>query len=880
MPVSWTDLLLAYLHDPPDKALDIRGHEKRAADLARIALGDDVTKEGVKRVAGAADTLASIVERFPMPTAGGDGERAVSPENQTLHIVHPLSATQRTLELPPLGALTTAQQNALRDAMDGFSDDHDPTARKRWLAVWRNWPEKLAEVQPCTAFLPADTRTPDHTIWHHLDTVAAFEAARSEGGGIALLAFALGPVQRFIEAARSVRDLWSGSMILSWLAFQSLLPVVEQLGPTALLYPALRGNPLLDLWLAQDAQLGARAPQPTTRQKMTPSLPHRFLALVPWGKNGAAAHELAERCRQACAKAWRELAESVRARLKQELDGQWTDWDARWNHQIADYFSAATAVLPLSGIGDEIDRQLADLLAGKDTFADAFPAAEHVRAMARSIPRSDRPNYAQEQAGQWQYQIELVQRSLAAARTVRHIPSSTAGEGPWPPKCTLFGSFEQMGPAQLSASSDFWNNLAQPNGGLSLDGVRIRAGEALCAVALAKRFSGPAFFVKQLGVTPQDLRFPDTWTVAAAVWLEKANIRPDQVRREYGEWNGRWLHWSKPDQDLETAGPCPEDVWRRIQHYSRKEQLGPPPTYYAILKLDGDDLGGWLRGEQSPQAREVIHPKLVAYFEEVDAQNAERLKARRPVGPALHAAISTALANFALHVAPPVIEAHSGTLIYAGGDDLLALLPVEKALPCAAQLAQAYRQNWYATDQNRREANRREWLLMGKRATISGGMVVVHAKDDLRLALQDARAAEHQAKATGKDALGMTVRRRSGEHTSAVCPWPFAESVIGWTDGFRRGASDRWVYRLYGMRGTLAGLPAKAIQAEFQRQLRRAEAPTPDLIPPKDFAEAFDAFQALKLPNGVRRFSDARAALEPFLTLCHTAAFLARGRDV
>ena len=44
----------------------------------------------------------------------------------------------------------------------------------------------------------------------------------------------------FIESARSVRDLWSGSMILSWLTFQAMLPVVEQLGPTAVIYPLLR----------------------------------------------------------------------------------------------------------------------------------------------------------------------------------------------------------------------------------------------------------------------------------------------------------------------------------------------------------------------------------------------------------------------------------------------------------------------------------------------------------------------------------------------------------------------------------------------------------------------------------------------------------------
>jgi CRISPR-associated protein Cmr2 len=36
MAVNWSDLLLAYLHDPPDKALSIRGHVPRARDYAKI----------------------------------------------------------------------------------------------------------------------------------------------------------------------------------------------------------------------------------------------------------------------------------------------------------------------------------------------------------------------------------------------------------------------------------------------------------------------------------------------------------------------------------------------------------------------------------------------------------------------------------------------------------------------------------------------------------------------------------------------------------------------------------------------------------------------------------------------------------------------------
>jgi CRISPR-associated protein Cmr2 len=314
---------------------------------------------------------------------------------------------------------------------------------------------------------------------------------------------------------------------------------------------------------------------------------------------------------------------------------------------------------------------------------------------------------------------------------------------------------------------------------------------------------------------------------------------------------------------------------KQIEDARKPEKCGAPPVYYAILKLDGDDLGGWLRGEKSPKVREVMHPDLVQYYQDLGQAARSGLDAKRPVGPALHAAISTALANFALHVVPHIVAKHHGTVIYSGGDDTLALLPASTALRCALELQQAYTADWYRKDH-------REYLMMGSRATLSGGLVVVHAKDDLRLALQDARRGERQAKESGRDTLAITVRRRSGEHTTAVCPWSFVPTVTEWTSAFQQGASDRWAYHLYANRPTLEKLPEEAIKAEMRRQVARAEEPTPSLIPPNQLADTFDTFRSstVAADSGMRpRFEPPSLALHQFLTLCHTASFLARGRD-
>lgn len=878
MPTNWNNVLLAYLHDPPDKALSVTGkselekHEHRRFEMAKAIWGDtEISKKGVKRDTGEADVLASIVERLPMPKAPN-----VNVSNGRLRIRHSLSGTEVQIGVPELTEQIFEEEKRLLLASCKLPSSEEYGDRNRFFAIWRCWNESLSNFHPAFSRLPAETRNPDHTIWNHLDTTAAFQAATNSGQQPAsLLVFALGPVQRFIEASRSVRDLWSSSMILSWLAFRSLLPVIEELGPTAVVYPSLRGNPLLDLWLRNE--VGLNDLECSSALRMTPCLPHRFMAVVPWGENGGAAQSLAQRCRRATEMAWTELVSSVREKLSPKLRAHCADWDKRWDAQIEGYFQAQTSIFSLALKDDENDEKLAALLSENKTFAEAFPDAEAVREMIRSVPAENRPNYRQDHTGRWQYQVELAMRSLAAQRAIRHVPVSAnavTGNGRVPQKCSLFGSYEQMGPDDLGESTKFWDRAAQE----SVDGVHIRKGEALSAVALVKRFAAPSFLRNELDVQQPDFRFPDTYTVAAATWLQQAQIvwKADwwNEKRERIPWNGQWLHWSKPDQDKDEADPCPLDLFELIQ--ANKREFGAPPIYYVILKLDGDDLGGWLRGEKSPKVREVLHPDLAIYYESVGDKAKTRLDARRPVSPALHAAISAALSNFALHAVPEIVARHHGTTIYSGGDDTLVLLPTSTALACANELRQVYMSDWYAHDG-------REQMMMGAKATISGGLVAVHAKDDLRLALQDARDAEKEAKEAGKDALCLRVRRRSGEHTSAICSWPFVVNVSHWMQQFQQGASDRWAYHLYAQRSTMTRLPVSAMQAEIRRQIGRAEEPTPTLIPPDQLANTFDQLckEMVGTPAGEKRlrFDTSGAALESFLTLCHTASFLARGRD-
>ena len=381
-----------------------------------------------------------------------------------------------------------------------------------------------------------------------------------------------------------------------------------------------------------------------------------------------------------------------------------------------------------------------------------------------------------------------------------------------------------MGPAEFRASRDFWATAAER---VSVYGVRIRPRERLCAVALTKRFAGPTQLASELGVKAEDLRFPDTSTVAAREWLVRTGIDPEAERRRgSGYWSGLWLHWGRRDEEDEDERRKPdEDLWRRIREAREPCRHGPPPVYYAVLAMDGDEMGRWLAGAKTPELRKLLHPKLRGYFEGLDdARVEEGLHARRPVGPALHAAISAALSTFASEVAPQVVRDHHGTLIYSGGDDVLALCPVVTALACANALRDAFSGRDDPAGDGWRTCGDRRRMTMGERASMSAGLAVVHYHDDLRIALETARAAKDGAKRAGRDCVCLMTARRSGETASAICPW----SCVPWFDALRlkfaKGTSDRWTYRLRAELPTLTSglLPIPAMQSEIRRLVVRS----------------------------------------------------------
>lgn len=634
----------------------------------------------------------------------------------------------------------------------------------------------------------------------------------------ALLAFSLGPVQSFIAAARTVRDLWTGSYLLAWLTRQAMQPILEECGDGAFLSPAVEGNRAMD-FRAQNLP--------------SPCLPNRFTAIVPANR----ANAIAQLCRDGCTNAWRDVHTAVRERIGRAFEEHVPDWlgawresvERRWDAQTKAFFDVRTTILPLA---ECTDSALSELLHSERRARDGTPDERH-----------------------WADCLEVLGSLQAAGKAIRQVPDYRAvpdARQRVPVKCALLGTFEQMGPADLNESARFWEAFAEY---VHFGGSRLRKRERLSALSLVKRFAWPARLAGLARTNPRAMRLADTATVAAEFWLRaqpdrgSPELDPDKVRRQHGDWSGQWLHWTRPRQDDEEEA-CPEPVWQIIQEKRRRQ--GKPTTYYAIVMLDGDRMGERLRGSVARQQQ-----------------------------------ISLALSEFALERVPAVVEdaGIGGTPIYSGGDDALAMLPTSTALACTSQLTTKFIEVW------------KQRVSTADVATVRAGLVVVHYKEDLRFALETVRRAEKKAKESGSDVLMITVCRRSGEHTSALCPWSFVDTVAGWVtaflpDGDKPGASDRWAYHLFAELPTLKGVDdVAAMRAEIQRQVNRSEKATRDRLiaaaprGPESDKQPDSAgdlvasqFDAVRDQFRGRTLNDA-ALLTNFITLCQTASFLARGRD-
>jgi CRISPR-associated protein Cmr2 len=248
MVTRWTRKIVAFLHDPPGKALVLRSgphtpHAQLADALQQIALRRTATADE-KDHATKADHIASAADRVNFPAGATAYWNQVAPT-----LTHPLSAEAQaqTVQVP------TQNLEQLDDEVQTKAGQYiqlltkqltaQPDKEKRlYFHIWRLLYEELARQTSLgnwVRLLPADTRQPDHPLEQHLSISAAIADALPKP---AFLVFSIGPVQDFIAAARRTQDLWMGSWILSYLSWKAMERLADEFGPDVIVFPSLRGS--------------------------------------------------------------------------------------------------------------------------------------------------------------------------------------------------------------------------------------------------------------------------------------------------------------------------------------------------------------------------------------------------------------------------------------------------------------------------------------------------------------------------------------------------------------------------------------------------------------------------------------------------------------
>lgn len=183
----------------------------------------------------------------------------------------------------------------------------------------------------------------------------------------------------------------------------------------------------------------------------------------------------------------------------------------------------------------------------------------------------------------------------------------------------------------------------------------------------------------------------------------------------------------KTSYDLEQADGI-EPIVKELRRLYEKIGFVPSP-YYAILVMDGDKMG-----------------KHLDHCED----------------QAQHQEISRRLGEFAGSM-DELVKGHHGRLVYAGGDDVFAFLPLSTALKAAAEINQRFQDTFP------------DWQSFGEKNfpfTMSAGIAVVHHMAPLDWALAEARGAEKAAKNQyGRNAIVVRLLKRSGDSKQMGGRW-------------------------------------------------------------------------------------------------------------
>ncbi len=188
--------------------------------------------------------------------------------------------------------------------------------------------------------------------------------------------------------------------------------------------------------------------------------------------------------------------------------------------------------------------------------------------------------------------------------------------------------------------------------------------------------------------------------------------------------------WETDEEKPEIARKL-TDVYKKLNKF--------PSESFAILLMDGDSMGAKLR-----------------LLDDIKEQKD----------------LSKKLSEFTQKVKEIVEDENYGKFIYAGGDDVLALLPIEFSLKCANEIQEAFKEELKDIEAKiKHKIQDEEKADIKYSFTMSGGLLFAYHKLPLNYVLTKVREFEQKAKNSGKNKIHFGYIKHSLAYSESSFSW-------------------------------------------------------------------------------------------------------------
>ena len=310
----------------------------------------------------------------------------------------------------------------------------------------------------------------------------------------------------------------------------------------------------------------------------------------------------------------------------------------------------------------------------------------------------------------------------------------------------------------------------------------------------------------------------------AAITKKKSNEKYNGVMFS-SKWLGDDMGLEMPEQNILRG---------LVDEAHKKTGFGnaSPSDWWVIILGDGDGMGKYVTGSKLKGYREYLVDLKPETYQNIDLSNKDKtkyeeqfqefLETRKRMGPATHIGLNRALLDFSNRLVPYLTEKRfCGKVIYSGGDDVMAVLPLEdlpeylrslRAAWCGGQDPGGEFDNKSTRDDSGASGYwrckkaitgvpNRPLFTMGKDATMSIGIVIAHKSVPLPTVLETLWDAEKERakKLLGtpnKDGLCFRVIYGSGNVLEALMKGHLLDSWWEFVNTEQKAELSPLLYRL------------------------------------------------------------------------------------